>query len=113
MDSSVKSTDLDELIERKVALSLSKYLQEGRLPASTFDDRDRYDTSEKRFEDMNNHMNRRFDDMNNHMNRRFDDTNKRIDDMNKQFDRLIRTLKWLFVFGITIVTVLITIYKFV
>ena len=58
---------------------------------------ERFAAVDKRFEDMN---------------KRFDDMNKRFDDMNKQFNHLIRTLKWMFTFGISMIAVLMTVYKF-
>ena len=83
---------------------------------------ERFAAVDKRFEDLIRNMNerfatvdKRFEDMDkrfNDMNKRFDDMNKRFDDMNKQFNHLIRTLKWMFTFGISMIAVLMTVYKF-
>ena len=75
----------------------------------------RFDAVDKRFEDLIKSIDKRFDAVDKRfevVDKRFDDMNKRFDDMHKQFDRLIRTLKWLFAFGISIIAVLMTIYKF-
>jgi DNA anti-recombination protein RmuC len=68
--------------------------------------------SDKRFEDMNRRLeeiihysDKRFEDMN----KRFDDMNKRFEDMNKKFN----LLTWLIGVGFTVLTVLITIFRFV
>ena len=68
--------------------------------------------SDKRFEDMNKRfddMNRRFEELIHYSDKRFDDMNKRFEDMNKNFN----LLTWLIGVGFTVLTVLITVFRFI
>jgi hypothetical protein len=59
----------------------------------------------RRFEELIHYSDKRFEDMN----KRFDDMNKRFEDMNKKFN----LLTWLIGVGFTVVTVLITVFRFI
>jgi len=61
--------------------------------------------TDKRFEELLHYSDKRFDDMN----KRFDDMNKRFEDMNKNFN----LLTWLIGVGFTVLTVLITVFRFI
>jgi gas vesicle protein len=68
--------------------------------------------SDKRFDDMNKRfddMNRRFEELIHYSDKRFEDMNKRFDDMNKKFN----LLTWLIGVGFTVLTVLITVFRFI
>jgi hypothetical protein len=54
-------------------------------------------------------MNRRFEELIHYSDKRFDDMNKRFEDMNKKFN----LLTWLIGIGFTVVTVLITVFRFI
>ena len=111
-----KSTYLTKLIEEKAAHQMQVMNERFAASDKRFEDllrsmKEQFAAVDKRFEDMN----RRFEDVNKRfeaVDKRFDDMNKRFDDLHKQFERLIRTLKWLFAFGVSIITILITVYKF-
>jgi hypothetical protein len=75
--------------------------------------------SDKRFEDMNKRfddMNRRFEELIHYSDKRFEDMNKRFDDMNKRFEDMnkkFNLLTWLIGVGFTVLTVLITVFRFI
>ena len=72
--------------------------------------------TDKRFEELLHYSDKRFDDMNRRLeelihysDKRFDDMNKRFEDMNKNFN----LLTWLIGVGFTVLTVLITVFRFI
>ena len=75
-----------------------------RLEDMNYHTNKRFEEINKRIEDMNYHTNKRFEEIN----KRIDETNKRIEDMQRQIDRLYK----LFIFSTSFITAFILILRF-
>ena len=73
----------------------------------------RFEAIDKRFEQMQQNMDKRFEENRYYMDKRFEDlmhhTDKRFEDMDKRF----RLMQWTMVIGFSILSVMMTVFKFV
>jgi len=109
-------TRLDILEDRYEVISDEVYRLRGEMNGFRAEVNQRFDAMSdsinQRFDAMNDSINQRFDAMNNRIDQRFDVIDQRFDAMN---DRILSSMKWsvgtIAAFGL-IITILVTIFKF-
>ncbi len=96
-----------ELIETRINMT-DKRLEE----MIRFMDK-RFEAVDKRLEEQKEYMDKRFEEQLHYMDKRFEEQlhymDKRFEDMNKKFG----VLQWVMILGFTLMTALMSVYKFV